>query len=109
MRLCGLDHRGHRRHAFRRRREEVRAIVLVAEHDRIDPAGLQILDILDDAFDQLCHAAVRVIERRAGQSADVGHGDDDFGLFAEEVENHGLRPQAARPHDGQRYCAKRGN
>ena len=89
MGLRGLDHRGHRRHPLGRRREDVGAIVLIAEHDRIDAARLQIVDVGDDAFDQLRDAAVRVIERRAGEGADVGHGDDDFRLVAEEVENHG--------------------
>src|SRR5271167_4847993 len=37
MGLRGLDHRGHRRDALRRRLEVVRAIVFVAEHNRIDP------------------------------------------------------------------------
>jgi len=57
--------------------------------ESIDAARLQIVDVGDDAFDQLRDAAVRVIKRRAGEGADVGHGDDDFRLVAEEVENHG--------------------
>ncbi len=88
MGLRGLNHGGHRGHAFGRRLEHIGTIVLVAEHDRIDAARLQGLDILEHAFDQLQDAAVRVIERRAGQGADMRHGDHDFRLVAEEVEDH---------------------
>ena len=78
------------------------AIVLIAEHDRVDAARLQILDVREHAFDQLRDAAVRVVERRAGQGADVGHGDHDFRLVAEEVENHGPSSSGARPLDSLR-------
>ena len=96
MRLDRLHDGGHAGQAFRRRLEDIGAVVLVAEHDGVDAARLQSVDILEHAFDQLGDAAVRVIERRAGQGADMGHGDHDFRLVAQEVENHAEIPQARR-------------
>ena len=99
MGLHGLDHRSHRRHALGRRREDVGAIVLIAEHDRVDSARLQGLDVLDYAFDQPVETALGVVERRAGQGADVRHSDHDFRLVAQEFENHERSPQARTPLD----------
>ena len=94
MRFGGLDDGGHRRKALGRRFEDIGAIVLVAEHHGVDAARLQALDVGNRAFDQLVEPAVRVVKRRAGQGADVNHGDHDFFRIAKEVEHHGLFPQA---------------
>ena len=94
MRLRGLNDGGHRGHALGRRLEDIGPVVLVAEHDRIDAARLQGLDVLEHAFDQLQDAAIRIIERRARKGADMGHGDHDFRLVAEKLEHHAKFPQA---------------
>jgi hypothetical protein len=49
---------------------------------------LQFFDVAPDFFDEPIHAAVGVIERGPGKGADMGHGDDDFGSRAEEIEGH---------------------
>jgi hypothetical protein len=57
---CGLHrryHGRHRRHAFRSGFEQVWAVVLVAEHDGVDAARLQLLHIGEHAVDELRHAA----------------------------------------------------
>ena len=88
MGLHRLNDGGHRRDPLRRRLQHIRPVVLVAEHHGVDAARLQRLDVLDHAFDQLLDASVRVIERRARKRADMGHGDDDFRLVAQELEDH---------------------
>ena len=70
------DHGRHGRKAFRRGLQQVGAVAFVAEHDRVDAAVLQSLQIPGDMVDDGLNPAVRIVERRAGQRQQVGHGDD---------------------------------
>jgi hypothetical protein len=90
--LRRLDHGGHRRDPLGLRLQEIGPVVLVSEQDRVDAAGLQVLDVADDRVDQLGHAAVGVVERRPRQRADMGHADDRLLLSAEELQSHGILP-----------------
>ena len=72
--------------------ELVGPVVLVAEHDGIDPGGLQRAQVVADAFDQPVQAGVGIMERRARQRTKVNHCDHWF-LAGED-------PGKARCHVG---------
>src|SRR6202034_1544723 len=60
--------------------QRVRAIALVAEHDRVKRMLQQYLQVPGHAVDDAGHAPALVIERRAGQRRQVWHRDDRLDL-----------------------------
>ena len=86
--LDRLDDRRHGGHAFERGRKDIRSVILIAEHDGIDAALLQLVDILQHIGNELLDACCRIIERRARQGPDMGHGDDGLLSGAKEIERH---------------------
>ena len=81
------DDCAHRGDGADRRLQRIGPVVLVAEHDRIDAAILQRLQIHRGLLDEAVHAGLLVIQRRARQGADMHHADDDFLLAVKEIEH----------------------
>ena len=70
------DDIGHGRGRGRVDLEFVGPVVLVAEHDRIEARFLQRPQVIAHPFDKPRKAGIGIIERRAGQRAEMHHGDD---------------------------------
>ena len=63
--------------------EDVGAIILVAEHDRIDAARHKSLDIRLHPLDEQGYASGLIVAGSARQRRDVRHGNYWFGLLEE--------------------------
>ena len=66
--------------------EPVRAIVLVAEHDGVDSAGLKRIQIAADPFANPAHPVAGVVKGRSGQRRQVNHADHGLRFFGQLLQ-----------------------
>ena len=71
--------------------EGIGAVVLVAEHDRVDPASLERIEIALHPVANAGHAGRFVVERRSREGRQMDHADDRF-LLARQLAATSSRP-----------------
>ncbi len=78
--------------------EFVGPVVLVAEHDRVETRGLERIEIARRVLEKPFEPALCVMERCAGQRAEMHHGDHRPGLAEHRPKSrrHAVTPLAVQ-------------